>query len=95
VPFTENLDEFLDTNEFARACLIGTDPLYGIFTANNQDVLDVDGTRPTLLVKDADITSLSIATGTLVNITGVALFYVRRIQPDGTGMSLLVMEEVG
>lgn len=91
-PFEENLDEFLDQSEFARSALIGTTLVVGIFTASNADVFDVEGVRPTFLVKDSSIVDASVKNGSLVNFSG-DFYYVRSVQPDGTGMTLLVMED--
>lgn len=95
MPFTENLDEFLDTTDgFADACTVGGSTLWGVFTQANSDALGVDGTRPTLLVKDASVSALSIAYGTSITITRLSqAFVVRSLQPDGTGMTLLILEE--
>lgn len=91
-PFDEDLDEFLDSTEFAQSGLFGTTSVRGIYTAQNADVFDVDGVRPTFLVKDSDIASLSVKNGSVLNLLTAGLFYVRSIQPDGTGMSLLILE---
>jgi len=93
--FEEDLDEFLDTSTDGLAVggLVGLSPIAGIYTARNGDVLDVEGYVPTFLCKDSAVDDLSIGHGTLLNLSSLGTFYVRQVQPDGTGMSLLVLEK--
>lgn len=63
----------------------------GIFDAAYADVFGISGNRPVLRVTDADLDSGGIAAGDSVTINSVG-YTISRIEADGTGMSLLVLE---
>lgn len=92
--FTEDLDTFLDTDEFAvTATLTGGATVSVIFDKAYIAAMggQVDATEPMCLLKTSDVAARSIAFGTTLTIAGTA-YTVRGIQPDGTGMTVLALE---
>lgn len=51
----------------------------------------VDATQPMCLLKTSDVAAQSMVFGTAVTIGGTA-YTVRSTQPDGTGLSALMLE---
>ncbi len=93
-----DLPEFLDTDEFADSAIIGVGQTYettinGIF--DNEHLLveggevGVSGTVPMFLCRTSDVTS--IVYGDVVTIDSNDYKVVDQ-QPDGTGMTLLILE---
>jgi hypothetical protein len=88
---TEDLDEFLDTDDFAVPGTIGASTVNGIFDNGYGEALDyAAGTKPTFLCKTADLPSITEGT-TTVTIGGTAYVIAKR-QPDGHGLETLVLE---
>lgn len=56
------------------------------------DVLEVASHSPAAHCLSSDVTAKSVATGVTVTVNSVN-YTVRNIQPDGTGMSVLILEE--
>lgn len=52
----------------------------------------IDSSAPMCNVYDADVTANTIGFGTLISINA-APFKVRSLHPDGTGLTLLMLEE--
>lgn len=53
----------------------------------------IDSTEPTCLLLSSDVTTHNITHGTPITINGVA-YAVRGLQPDGTGLTALLLEDV-
>lgn len=81
-----NVDELLTS-----AATVGANTVYGIFDSAYVDVFETTGTRPALLCRSSDVTLYSIARGTSVVING-STYIVRNLEPDGTGLTRLVLE---
>lgn len=62
-----------------------------IFDAPADDVLGLTGTKPSLLVASADITSAAIGDAVTANS---ASYTIAELQPDGTGMTRVILEAV-
>lgn len=89
--FTEDLDEFLDTDDgFAVTATIGGVDVSAIFSNRADDVLGVAGTQPVLTVKSSDVAAT--ARGTAVVVSSVS-YTVAKIEPDGTGLSRVILEK--
>lgn len=96
-PLDEDLDEYLDPDDGpGSTATIGANSINGIFDAANEDVLGVDGVAPTFLVKESDVLSGVAAVGVTIDAisdpNASGSYVIRESQPDGTGMSLLVLE---
>ena len=93
--FTEDLAAFLDPEDFAVDCTVGGEALRGIF--DNAHALAAVGevgmasSLARLTVASADLPASPL--GTAVTVDGQADdFTVVEVQPDGTGMTVLVLE---
>jgi hypothetical protein len=86
--FTEDLAPFFA--DFGIAATVGGVACMGIFDAAYADALGMNGTRPALQVATAAVPS--VAEGAAVTI-GAASYTVESVQPDGTGMTLLILHE--
>ncbi len=69
---------------------IGAATVRGIFDDAYQDALGMGGTAPALICAASDVASAT--TGTALTINAVAYTVVSK-QPDGTGMTRLVLQE--
>lgn len=86
--FVENFDPFL--GDFGTdAVLASGATVRGIFDAESIDVLDASGSGPKFLGKTADIGQLTYGSSLLL---GAVLYTVRKNEPDGTGMTRLILE---
>lgn len=87
--FVEDLDVYL--YDFGVSVVVGGETLTAIFDDEYADGLEVEGSNPRLVCKDADLPA-DLAHGTVVTY-GTQTFVVRGIQPDGSGMTALELEE--
>ena len=63
-----------------------------IFDAEFTDGLDIEGSAPVLTVRSSDATRVQLRKGVRVDVEG-ASYVVRRIEPDGTGISRVVLSQ--
>lgn len=68
---------------------IGVASVEGLFDNEYVEFRDVAGTRPVLRAVSTEVSS--VIEGTAVTVNAVS-YTVAGIQPDGTGMTLLVLE---
>lgn len=91
---TNDLSEFLDSNEFAVNITFGSNTIIGIFDdafeAVEQDENSVENTQPQVIVRDTDITGL--VHGDIFTINSIR-YNVIGIQPDGTGLTIVVLSQ--
>ena len=77
--------------DFSVQAEVGHVSLLGIFDNAHANALDiVTGSRPTLLIVSAE--APDVAHGDPVTI-GIDSYTVAQVQPDGTGMTRLVLDE--
>ena len=76
--------------DFGSDVVIGAATVRGIFDDAYQDALGMGSSGPVLLCAAADVTS--VTHGTALSIGGVGYTIVSK-QPDGTGISRLVLQE--
>ena len=88
MPFTEALDEFLDTDDgLALTALYNADtPVLGIF-ANEYfpvpgDLVDTESSRPRFGCKAASLPN--VVQGDTLQVEGI-VYNIAQVQPDGTG----------
>lgn len=87
--FEEDLDVFLD--EFAVTALLpGAVTVNVIFDNQYASPFDISASRPSCIGKSADLDSLLF--GAEIVIGGVD-YVVRSVEPDGTGMTRLMLEK--
>lgn len=93
--FAEDLSAFFDTDDFAEIVTYdGTQQIPAIFDAAFfEDVagrLGVESSKPACLVRSADVPTA--AHGKTIK-RGAVTYHVVGVQPDGTGLTLLVLEK--
>ncbi len=89
---TEDLDAFFDADEHATECVVieTQQVVSGIFERPYSDALDVQGFTPSLTMKSCDASEF-LRRGYRIEI-GDDVFRVALIEPDGTGVSRVVLE---
>jgi len=88
--FTEDHTAFLSENDFAVSATVGGSSVSVIFDHSYVNEHGVSGEQPRVLCDDGDVSSVSVGDALTVNSTAYA---VRAIEPDGTGMTILILEE--
>lgn len=86
--FAEDFDLFL-TDFGTQATLAGGANVTGIFDASSIDILTAASVGPVFLTPSSGISALVY--GSPITINSLA-YVVRQIEPDGTGMTRLVLE---
>jgi hypothetical protein len=88
-----DLDTMIDTDEFAVSALLsGGVVINVIFDNGYAEELDVAGSKPTATCKASDVVGVSRGNPIIIPVGGTA-YTVQNIQPDGTGETLLILEE--
>ena len=86
--------EFLDTDEFGSSVKVGGETISGIMLDPYVEALGAEGAALRLVCRTSDVTTLtSVVHGTTL-VIGTTSYTVRSVQPDGEGMTSLVLEEV-
>ena len=94
MPFTEDLSDFIndDTPGYVSADIVGIGEVGGIFGDDYSEFNGmVAGSKPTLLCISSEITT--VVNGTTLIINGVNYTVAGAPQPDGTGMTLLLLSQ--
>lgn len=87
----ESLDVFLDTSEFAESLTFsGGTTANGIWSEDYVEELDMQGKKPLFLVKESDADTIAIDE---TAIRSSLTYAVKVKQEDGTGLTVLVLEE--
>lgn len=90
--FDEDLSLFLSSDGFATTgTLKNGDTITGIFDSAYLDSLSVDSSSPVFLCASGDI--LGLGRGDEIEIDGI-MYCVARLEPDGTGMTNIVLEAI-
>ncbi len=93
--FAEDLDEFLDTDDFAVSVTQDAKTFSAIYDAPDADEFNAEGTRPQILAKDTDLAAAPATVhGVTLAVAGAGSFKVQELQPDGTGMTTVFLEKV-
>lgn len=87
--FTENLDAFLLEADFAVSATLGASTFKVIFDRAHTEALGINNTTPVCGAKTSDVSSAT--RGTSITVDGTAYTVIDN-QPDGTGMSTLVLQ---
>lgn len=91
--WAEDLSPFIDTASFAVTATIAGQPVNGIF--DNASVLSegydgvMETVRPVFVCRSADVAA--VLHGDSATINSVS-YKVRGTRPDGTGMTLIILE---
>jgi hypothetical protein len=83
-----NTDEFADSATYTHGATVAT--IKGIFDDTFQVVEGVESSGPSFLCATADVSAA--AHGDTIVVSG-ATYYIRGIQPDGTGTTLLILSK--
>jgi hypothetical protein len=83
MPFTEDLTEFTDTDDFGTAVTLDGSPVNAIFDREYLEDGQVSGRVPMLKGREADFSGATEGTSTVV--INAVTYVVEVIQPDGTG----------
>lgn len=87
--FAEDLSVFFDTDDFAVEVTLDGTSVNGIFGEESVEVNFVQTTAPSFTYRHAD--KAVAIDSTLVN--GATTYKVKNMQPDGTGLMLLILEK--
>lgn len=91
--FTENLAPFFDLQGFAVSATLGGVAVRGIFDAGfalGQVGIGMAGTQPTFTLATASIVGEAVGQSLVVSGT---TYVVAGHEPDGTGVSVLLLEK--
>ena len=78
-------------SDFGETATVGRDDVTAIFDEDYVEVLDIAGTRPLLYCRTSDVSTVSVGDNAEA---GGAFYTIVGIQPDGTGLTMLVLEEI-
>ena len=94
MPFTEDLDEFLDGDEFATPATYDGSTAISVIFDNDWQAMPLglagqSALRPRAFCKTAAIAANPVGKTLLIN---AVTYTIAEHQPDGTGMSLLILK---
>ena len=89
MPMIEDMSAFLNSDEHGTIATYKTTEIVGIFENQYVEIGGVQSVKPTFLIDDAS--APNIARGNTITIDGIVYKFILS-QPDGTGMTLLVLE---
>lgn len=98
MPFTEDLTEFFDTSDHATAVTYtpsggSATEINGIFDNNfmeiEDDIAGVESSIPMLTCRTSDVSSAAHG-DTIIN--GAITYNIVGVHPDGTGVTILMLE---
>lgn len=88
--FTEDLSVFMDTDDFAVTMTVNASSVNGILS-NEYVIVDfVESKKPVFICSSADV--VGVLHGDNVVAADSTAYKVRGIQPDGTGITTLILE---
>ncbi len=88
--FSENFNEFFDTDDFAVEATHDGSTLLGILDREYVEVGNIEGEHPVFQCAESSVTTAQH--GDTITIDGTA-YTIVGIQPDGTGTVILVLQE--
>jgi hypothetical protein len=91
VTFTEPLNEFFSTDDFAETAVSGATTVYGIFENAYSEDLSSQGTLPIFTCTTTNANLFSV--NDILTVSGTN-YYLRVKKPDGAGVTVLVLEKV-
>jgi hypothetical protein len=91
--FTEDFSAFMNTSEFATTCTLNGATVAAIFDAayaqGSVGTYGMASSQPVLTLATADVPATPVGAAVVV---GAASYMVAEHQPDGTGISRLLLE---
>ena len=90
MPMAESFAPFFDADEFGTEVQIGSADVLGLLEVGYHEVAGMGTTDPTFIcaASDAD----SVVEGTTQLTAGADTYTIRSVQPDGTGLAVLLLE---
>lgn len=88
--FSEDLTLFFDTDDFGSEATWNATTVDGIFGHAYVEIEGLASERPLFLCVESDVSSIDYGDAFVTNSTN---YTVADIQPDGTGLVLLVLQE--
>jgi len=88
--FKEDLSEFFDSNELAEEAKIGLSLVRGIMESQFVEVNGIEGVRPVFTCAAKDVEKMVYKQ--TIQVKGIT-YKVAGVQPDGTGLKSLVLEQ--
>jgi hypothetical protein len=85
-----SIDEFFVVNEFAKLATIRGLAVSGIFDRQYVEYTDIAGNHPTFLCPSEQVSNIELGDEITINQKS---YTIAAIQPDGTGLTLLVLHE--
>ena len=86
--------ELLSGHDFGEQIRLVGRSVQAVWYAPFSDVLGAEGSSPSVLVRSADVPDVAHGQEVKRTVDGIVSDYtVRGVQPDGTGMTRLVLEE--
>jgi len=87
--FTENLNIFINSDEFASEATAGSSSFKGILDREPAEVNGVEGYYPTLTCISSETTTINV--GAVISIAGQSYTIAAKRQ-DGTGLVKMLLE---
>ena len=88
--FKEDLTEFFDGDELAEDATIGLKTVSGVMESQFIEALGIEGVRPVFTCAEVDVVGLNFKQ--TIKVKGIT-YKVAGVQPDGTGLTSLVLEQ--
>lgn len=90
----DDLDRAEILSDFGEQVRWKGDEIQAVWYQPYSQILDTEGDAPAIMVRASDVLGAAHGDEVKRTISGVTTDYtVRGVQPDGTGMTLLVLEE--
>lgn len=90
MPMAESFAPFFDADEFGTEVQIGGADVLGLLEVGYHEVAGIGTTDPTFICAAADADS--VVEGTTQLVDGSTSYTIRSVQPDGTGLAVLLLQ---
>lgn len=90
MPMVEDLAQFFGAAEFGTEVQIGGADVLGLLEVGYHEVAGIGTTDPTFICAAADADS--VVEGTTQLVDGSDTYTIRSVQPDGTGLAVLLLQ---
>lgn len=88
--YKEDIEEFLDCSGFATLLVVKSNKIAGIFDHQYVEYADISGNHPAFLCASEAASSIELGGDIIIDERS---YTIAAIQPDGTGLTLLVLHE--
>jgi hypothetical protein len=84
-------DRLMLLEDWGEDATYGASTITGIFDDSYSDMVDIAGSVPVFTCRTSDVTAASVAVGGTLTVSAGS-YTVRALEPDGTGMTRIVLE---